>query len=119
MDSLKNKKFSNNHKTELIKLIGYEVSSINVSFEDISYIKIKYPEILANLIQNKDILLEVITQILKEEDSSLMDSVITILKILGKEIEEDIIKLLLIDDFIVKKNAVVLCGRLKIKDAVD
>ena len=119
LDSLKNKKFSNDHKAELIKLIGYEVSSINVSFEDISYIKVKYPEILANLIQNKDIILGVITQILKEEDSSLMDSVITILKLLGREIEEDIIKLLLIDDFIVKKNAVMLSGRLKLKDAVD
>jgi len=119
LDSLKNKKFSNDHKAELIKLIGYEVSSIDVSFEDISYIKVKYPEILANLIQNKNILLEVITQILKEEDSSLMDSVITIFQILREEIEKDIIKLLLIDDFIVKKNAVVLCGRLKLKDAVD
>jgi len=119
LDSLKNKKFSNDHKAEFIKLIGYEISSINVSFEDISYIKVKYPEILDKLIQNKNILLEVITQILKEEDSSLMDSVITILQILKEEIEKDIIKFLLIDDFIVKKNAVVLCGRLKLNDAVD
>ncbi|MCK4778869.1 MAG: HEAT repeat domain-containing protein [Candidatus Lokiarchaeota archaeon] len=119
LDSLKNKGFSNIHKAEFIKLIGYELSSINVSFEDISYIKVKYPEILSNLIQNKIILLETITQILKEEDSSLMDSIIIILKILGKEIEKDITKLLLIDDFIVKKNAVVLCGKLKFNDAVD
>ncbi len=119
LESLKNKGFSNQHKTEFLKLIGYELSSINVSFEDISYIKVKYPEILSNLIQNKIILLETITQILKEEDSSLMDSIIIILKILGKEIEKDITKLLLIDDFIVKKNAVVLCGKLKFNDAVD
>ncbi|MCK4481132.1 MAG: HEAT repeat domain-containing protein, partial [Candidatus Lokiarchaeota archaeon] len=119
LEALKDKKYSKSHKTELIRLIGYEISSINVSFEDISYIKVKYPEILSNLIQNKIILLETITQILKEEDSSLMDSIIIILKILGKEIEKDITKLLLIDDFIVKKNAVVLCGKLKFNDAVD
>jgi len=119
LDSLKNKKFSNNHKAELIKLIGYEISSINVSFEDISYLKIKYPEIISDLIQNKDVILEVITQILKEEDSSLMGSVISILKLLEKEVKRDLLKLLLIDDFIVKKNAVVLCGRLKLNDAVD
>ena len=119
LDSLKNKEFSKPHRTEFIKLIGYELSSINASFEDISYIKVKYPEILSNLIQNKKILLEIITQILREEDSTLMDSIITILKILGTEIEKDIIKLLLIDDFIAKKNAVVLCGRLKLEDAVD
>ncbi len=119
LESLKNKGFSNQHKTEFLKLIGYELSSINISFEDISYIKVKYPEILSNLIQNKIILLETITQILKEEDSSLMDSIIIILQILGKEIEKELTKLLLIDDFIVKKNAVVLCGKLKLNDAVD
>ena len=119
LDSLKNKGFSNEHKAEFLKLIGYELSSINVSFEDISFIKVKYPELLTNLLKHKDILLEVITQILKEEDSSLVDSVITILRILGKNVEKDIIKLLLIDDFIVKKNAVVLCGKLKLKDTVD
>ncbi|MFX0021033.1 MAG: HEAT repeat domain-containing protein [Candidatus Hermodarchaeota archaeon] len=119
LESLKNKKFSKKHKIELIKLMGYEISSINVSFEDKSYLKIKYPEILSNLIDNKSVLLDVITQILKEEDSNLMDSAVAILTILGKEIEKDIIKLLLIDDFIVKKNAVLLCGRLKLKDAVD
>ncbi len=119
LESLKNKKISKDHKAELIKLIGYELSSINVSFEDRSYIKAKYPEILTNLIKNRREILEVVTQILKEEESSLMDSTITILKVLGKEIENDIIKLLLIDDFIVKKNAVLLCGKLKFKNAVD
>ncbi|MFX1571493.1 MAG: HEAT repeat domain-containing protein [Promethearchaeota archaeon] len=119
LNSLKSKKISNNHKIQLIKLIGYELSSINVSFEEVSFLKIKYPEILNNLIEYKSVLLEVITQILKEEDSDLMDSAITILKILGHEIEKDITKLLLIDDFIVKKNAVILCGKLKYKTAVD
>jgi HEAT repeat protein len=119
LESLKNRKLSKNHKAELIKLIGYELSSIDVSFEDKSYIKAKYPEILINLIKNKKEILEVVTQILKEEESSLMDSTITILKVLGKEIENDIIKLLLIDDFIVKKNAILLCGKLKFKNAVD
>ena len=56
---------------------------------------------------------------MKEEDSGLVDAVITILTILGKNVEKDIVKLLLIDDFIVKKNAIVLCGRLKLKEAVD
>ena len=119
LEALKEKKFSKSHKTELIRLIGYELSSINVSFEDISYIKVKYPEILSNLISNKIEILEVVTHILKEEDSALMDAVITIFTILGSEIENDITKLLLIDDFIVKKNAVVLCGKLKFNDAVD
>ncbi len=119
LDSLKNKKLSKIHRAELIKLIGYELSSINVSFEDKSYLKAKYPELLSNLIKNKNEILNVVTSILKEEDSRLMDSVITILTILGKEVQKDILKLLLIDDFIVKKNAVLLCGRLKLKDAVE
>ncbi len=119
LEALKEKTYSKYHKTELIRLIGYEISSINISFEDISYIKVKYPEILSNLINNKIEILEVVTNILKEEDSALMDAVITIFTILGSEIEKNIIRLLLVDDFIVKKNAVVLCGRLKLKNAVD
>ena len=117
--SLENKRFSNEHKLEFLRLIGFELSSINISFEDISFIQKKYPEIITNLIKHKDILLENITQILKEEDSDLVDAVITIITILGKNVEKGIVKLLLIDDFIVKKNAIVLCGRLKLKNAVD
>ncbi|MFX1311909.1 MAG: HEAT repeat domain-containing protein [Promethearchaeota archaeon] len=119
LHTLKSKKISNNHKIELIKLIGYKLSSISVSFEDVNHLKIKYPEILNNLVKNKNILLEVITKILKDEDSDLMDYAITILKILGKEIENELTKLLLFDDFIVKKNAIILCGKLKYKNAVD
>ncbi|MFX0081088.1 MAG: HEAT repeat domain-containing protein [Candidatus Hodarchaeota archaeon] len=119
LDSLKNKYLSNKHKAELIKLIGYELSSINISYEDISYMEVKYPEIITNLIQNKDVLLDVITLILKEEDLELLNSIITILKLMGEEIAREIIKLLLIDDFIVRKNAIILSGKLKIKNAVD
>ncbi|MFW9968901.1 MAG: HEAT repeat domain-containing protein [Candidatus Odinarchaeota archaeon] len=119
LKSINNKKLSRKHKSEIIKLIGYEISSINVSFEDRSYLKTKYPEILSDLIQNKDILLDDITHTLKEDDYALMDSSISILTILGEKVEKDIIKLLLIDDFIVKKNAVLLCGKLKLKNAVD
>ena len=117
--TVEDKKFSNKHHTEVLRLLGYEISSINITFEDSSYIKIKYPEILDSLNLYKNTLLKVITQNLREDDSNLMDSVITILKILEGEIEEDLIKYLLIDDFIVKKNAVILCGRLKLKETVD
>ncbi|GAH02110.1 unnamed protein product, partial [marine sediment metagenome] len=117
--SLENKKFSNEHKNELLKLIGYELSSINISFEGESYIKTKYPEIIEDLIQHKTSLLENITLVLKEDDSNSMDSVLTILKVIGNEIENDLIKLLLIEDFIVKKNAIVLCGKLKLTESVD
>ena len=86
LSSLENKKFSNEHKNELIKLIGYELSSIDISFEGESYIKTKYPEVLKDLIQHKTSLLENITQVLKEDDSNSMDSVLTILKVIGNEI---------------------------------
>jgi HEAT repeat protein len=119
LNSLRSKKFSNKHNTELIKLIGYELSSINISYDDISYIEAKYPAIITNLIKNKSILLDVITLILREDDSELLKSIITILKLLGTAIEDDITKLLLIDDFIVKKNAIILSGKLKLKNAVD
>ena len=119
LNSLKSENMSYEHKTELIKLMGYELASVNVSFEDTSYVKLKYPEVVSILSTNKDLLLEQITLILKEEDPVLMDSVITILKLQEPMIDQDIIKLLLNDDFIVKKNAIMLAGRLRIRDAVN
>ncbi|GAI68045.1 unnamed protein product, partial [marine sediment metagenome] len=116
---LKSENISNEHKSEIIKLIGYELSSINISFEDISYLKVKYPEVISNLIQNKQLLLNEITRILKELDPELMDSAVSILKLLGPDINQDVIRLLLSDDFIVKKNAIALTGKLKLRDAVD
>lgn len=119
LNSLKSKTYSNKHNIELIKLIGYELSSINISYDDISYIEAKYPEIINNLIENKNTLLDVITLTLRDEDSELLKSTITILELLGNAIEDDLIKLLMIDDFIVKKNAIILSGKLKLKNAID
>jgi len=119
LGSLKEEQFSDEHKSELIKLIGIELSSIDISFEDVSYLKVKYPEILSDLTANKHILLNEITQILREEDSDLMDAILTIVKLIKSEINNEIIKLILIDDFIVKKNAIKLTGKLRLPDAVD
>jgi len=119
LDSLDNDSYSNEHKSEIFKLIGYELSSINISFEDVSYLKAKYPEVITNLIEYKNVVLNEVTRVLKEEDSEFMNSMIAILKLLGDDIKDDLIKLLLTDDFIVKKNAIIISGKLKIKDALD
>ncbi|MFX1408830.1 MAG: HEAT repeat domain-containing protein [Promethearchaeota archaeon] len=117
--SLRKKKYSEEHKIEILKLIGHDLSSINIAFKNISYLKTKYPEIVDELIQNKALILDIVTLILNQEDSELMECVITIFKILGKDVNRDLIKLLLVDDFIVKKNAIILSGKLKLKEAVD
>jgi len=116
---LKNEDISNEHKSEIIKLIGYELSSINMAFQDIDYIKVKYPELVSKLISNKSSLLDEITRTLREEDFELLNSAVSILKLLSPEINKDVIKLLLSGDFIVRKNAITLTGKLKLKDAVD
>jgi len=118
-DSLVKENFSDNHKKEIIKVIGYELSSFIISLDDLSYLKIKYPNVISYLSKNKSNILDEITHILKEEDTDLMDSIITILKLLGREIDTDIVKLILNDDFIVKKNAIIISGKLKVADAVD
>lgn len=119
LTSLKNEKFSQEHKAEIINLIGLELSSINITFEDSSYLKIKYPELFSLLVQNKNIILENITAISIQENSELMENVLAIFKTLEDELNKDLIKLLLIDDFLIKKNAIKLVGKLKLKDAVD
>ena len=48
-----------------------------------------------------------------------MECSITILNFLKEEIKEDIIKLLLTDNFIVKKNAIIISGKLELTEAVD
>jgi len=119
LDNLESESISNKHKSEIIKLIGYELSSINISFQDMDYIKVKHPEVVSSLLRNKAVLLEQITRRLKNEDIELIDSATLILRLLSPEINKDVIKLLLSDDFIVRKNAITIVGKLKIKDAVE
>ena len=117
--ALNKKSFSEDLKAEIISLIGFELSGINVSFEDSSYLKIKYPEIFKNLILNKKVLLDNITTISVSDNSELMKNILAILETLGEDIKQDLIKLLLIDDFIIKKNITKLVGKLKYAEAVD
>ena len=119
LESLKDESRSEEHKIEVIKLLGLEISSINVSFDDYSYLKVKYPEILSDLINYKNTLLKNITSFLREEDLQLNESVLTILKILGENISNELIIFLENDDFIVKKNAIKLIGKLNLKSAVS
>ena len=117
--SLNKKNFSEELKAKIISLIGFELSGINISFEDSSYLKIKYPETFSNLIQNKEVLLENITNIPVSDNSELMKNTLAILETLGEDIKQDLLKLLLIDDFMVKKNITKLVGKLKYTEAVD
>lgn len=119
LGNLKSENISNEHKSEIIKLIGYELSSLNIAFQDTNYVKVKYPELISKLHSAKGVLLNEITRILRKEDLELLDSTVSILKLISPEINQDVIKLLLSNDFIVKKNAITLTGKLKLKDAVD
>jgi len=116
---LKGENISNEHKSEIIKLIGYELTSINIAFQDMDYVKVKYPELISKLYSAKSTLLNEITRTLREEDSELLDSAVSILKLLSPEINKEVTKLLLSDDFIVRKNAITLTGKMKLKNAVD
>jgi len=119
LDNLERENLSNKHKSEIIKLIGYELSSINISFQDRDYIKVKYPELVSSLLLNKALLLKQITRNLKTGDNELINSATLILRLLTPEINKDVIKLLLNDDFIIRKNAITIVGKLKLKDAVE
>lgn len=119
LDNLESENISNKHKSEIIKLIGYELSSINISFQNVDYVKVKYPEVVSSLLRDKAVLLEQITRNLKTEDTELIKSATLILRLLSPEINKDVIKLLLSDDFIIRKNAITIVGKLKLKDAVE
>ena len=48
-----------------------------------------------------------------------MNHILSILKLIGKDISSALIKFLDNDDFIIKKNAIILIGKLQIKESVD
>ena len=73
LNTLKIEEISNDHQIEILKLIGTEISSINVSFADLSYLSAKYPEIVSNLKNEKNLLLNHITRVLREDDNDLMN----------------------------------------------
>lgn len=116
--SLSNDKYSIYHKIEIIRLIGYELSSINISLEDTGYIQKSFPNIIKFLVQEKADFVEIVTANLKEEDKEIMDYTIAILKLLGEEAHPELLDKLDHDDFVVKKNAITLIGKLKIKTAI-
>jgi HEAT repeat protein len=119
VSALKDNNLSNKHKSEIIKLMGYEISSINMDLDDIGYIKTRYPEILSDLVKNRNTVLNEISRVLREEDKALMNSIVATLSLISDHIKDDLIKLLLTDDFILKKNAIIITGKLKIRDAID
>lgn len=119
LESLKTDKMSEEHEITLIKLIGYELSGINLALDDSSFLKARYPEVFSELIQNKEFLLEILISIFNEDDSQLMKSTLIILDILGEEINTKLIDLLDDNDFIIKTNAIKLIGNLKVTNAVS
>jgi HEAT repeat protein len=118
VDSLYEESYRLDHKIEIIKLIGYELASINVSFDDFHYITFNFPEILSYLIKAKTILIDIITANLKEDDQELMGDILNILRVLGDEVNSALLDSLENDDFIVKMNSIILVGKLCIKEGV-
>jgi len=119
LSSLKTGNYSEKHKIEIINLVGVKLLNTNTSFNNFSKFGNDFPTIFSNLVQNKDLLLENITNISFPDNSDLMENSLIILKTLGEEINHDLVKLLFIDNFIVKKNAIKLVGKLQLKEAVD
>lgn len=105
-------------RKEIIKLIGYEISGLNVSYNGNSYLKTKYPEILSNLVDKLDDIIDVLS-ILKESDKELLDNLMIILNELDDHANKKLIELLDTEDFIAKENAIRLIGKLEITEAAD
>ena len=53
LDNLESENLSNKLKTDIIKLIGYKLSSITISFQDKDYIRVKYPNVVSSLLNKK------------------------------------------------------------------
>ncbi|MFX1393698.1 MAG: HEAT repeat domain-containing protein [Promethearchaeota archaeon] len=108
--------YSENHKIEVLKLIAYELTETKIFDKQYDSQKIKYPEILPDLIQNKKTLLKIIINVLRDD---ILDNILKILYVLGQEIHQELVEYVNNEDFIIKKNAIKLIGKLRIKDGVN
>lgn len=116
LDSFNND-ISNTCKKEIIKLVGNYVSSLNVSYDDSSYLKIKHPDILENLYDHIDDFISILS-FLDEDDTKLNRSLLSIFRLLGKRVENRLIKLVEDEEFVAKENATYFIGKLRIKKAM-
>lgn len=105
-------------RKEITKLIGYELSGLNVSYNGNSYLKTKYPEILSNIIDKFDEIIELL-HILKESDKELLDNLIIIFNVVEDHAKKELINMLDTEDFIAKENAIKLIGKLNVTEATD
>lgn len=112
--SLARQDFKETHKAEIIKAIGFNLASIDMSFEGISYLQVNFPEIVNELEVHKRELLKVITSNLRDEDKAFLESSISLLNLIGKEINEILIELIEDEDFLIKQNAIKIVGKLRI-----
>ena len=119
LEILKSENNSEKYEITLLKLIGYELLGINKKVKNLTIQNIGKTKIQEILLKNQDFLVELLTSIFEEDDYQLMKSTLLILKTLGDDIYPIIIKFLKNEDPVIKKNAIILIGKLKIKDAAD
>ena len=110
---------SYSQKIEIIKLLSLELNTVNVSFDDTSYVRVKFPDVVASLKAHKTILVETIIQTLHEGDKDFFQNALDLLSFLGEEVHSDLIEALEREDFIIKTNAIKLIGQLQIGAAVQ
>ncbi|MHA1803211.1 MAG: HEAT repeat domain-containing protein [Promethearchaeota archaeon] len=119
LTALKKEEFSEKQKIAIVNLIGFELASLNVSYEDASFLKIKYSDLINALCEHETLLLETIVPNLKLNDAEMMNNVLSILRLFGNEIHDKLIDFLSYDDFLIRKNAIKLLGELEVDKAVE
>jgi HEAT repeat protein len=112
-----NTEISNSCKIEVVKLIGKYISSLNVSYNDSNYLKIKHPAILESILSHKKDFTSLLS-LIDKKDKELIKRILTIFRLLGNEINSELIELVKDEEFIAKENAIYLIGKLKIKSAM-
>ena len=116
LESLKDEDYSEKHKIEVIKLISYLLTPLKVILSKSGAQKIKYPKAITDLIQYKSTLLKISVSILKDD---FLESVLTILGLIRRDITDDLINYMKNEDFVIKTNAIKLIGKLRINKAMD
>ncbi|TXT60168.1 MAG: PBS lyase HEAT-like repeat protein [Promethearchaeota archaeon] len=119
LSALHTEDLSRDHQLKIIELIGYEIASLNVSFESYSYIRANFPEILNELNTSKELLLKVIISNQREKDQEFMEEILSIMRLFKEDINDFLIEQLKTDDYIVKSNVARLIGKLHINNAQE
>ncbi|MFO8019662.1 MAG: HEAT repeat domain-containing protein [Promethearchaeia archaeon] len=116
LNSIRDKSFSSDHKISIIELIGSLLADLPPTLKDENEQVLEDSEVLSELLSKRDELCKFIGTCLEKKDVEFNDKCLLVFDTFEEDLKEELVGILKDGEFLVKKNAINLIGKLKIKD---